>query len=102
MSTIFISHPFSSDPAGNASLVARIARRLALQGHLPLAPHLLFPHFLDETVERHLAMKLCLELVAIADEVRVYGRMTPGMELEIQEALRLGIHVESERKMRVI
>ena len=98
MPRIFISHSFSSNPETNRSSVARIARRLALEGHLPLAPQLLFPHFIDETTERHLAMKLSLELLALADEVRFFGRITPGMELEIQEAASLGIPVIGERK----
>ncbi len=102
IATVFISHAFSADPKSNRSLVARIARRLALQGHLPLAPQLLFPHFIDEATERHIAMKLSLELLALADEVRTFGRITPGMALEIQEAFTLGIPVTSERRIHEI
>jgi len=54
---------------------------------------LLFPQFLDETTERDLALQLCLRLVALADEVRVYGDVTAGMRLEIDEAHGLGIPV---------
>lgn len=91
--TIFISHPFSSSPEGNCSRVAKVARRLALEGHLPIAPAIYFPAFLEEATERSLAMKLCLQLVALADEVRVYGEPSEGMRLEIAEAERLGIPV---------
>jgi hypothetical protein len=93
ISTIFISHPYSSSPKWNCLQVAKIARRLALEGHLPLAPQLMLPHFVDEFVERDLALKLCLGLVALADEVRVYDEPSEGMRLEIAEAERLGIPV---------
>lgn len=90
---MYISHAFSSNPVGNRDAVARIARGLVYAGHLPLAPQLLFPQFLDETTERDLALQLCLRLVALADEVRVYGDVTAGMRLEIDEAHGLGIPV---------
>ena len=93
MSTVFVSHPFSSSPRWNCSQVAKIARRLALEGHLPLAPQLLLPHFINENVERDFALKLCLRLVALSDEVRVYDELSEGMRLEIAEAERLGIPV---------
>jgi hypothetical protein len=97
MSVVFVSHPYSSDPAANRKRVAAIARRLALAGHLPLPPQLLFPHFIDEHTERDLALKLCLELLALVDQVRVYGEFSEGMRLEIREAERLGIPVIRER-----
>lgn len=93
MATIFVSHSFSSNPGANCALVARITRRLALDGHVPLAPQIYLPRFVDEGTERELALKLCLQLVALADEVRVYGEVSDGMLLEITEAERLGIPV---------
>ena len=96
MSVVYISHAYSSDPAGNRVRVARIARELALQGHVPLAPHLLFPSFIDEAGERDLAVKLCIELVGRADEVHTYGEVSEGMRLEVEEAERLGIPVIGE------
>jgi len=71
MTTVFISHPFSSSPKRNCSQVARIARRLAVDHHLPLPPQVLFPHFIDEAMEREFALRLCLKLVAVANELRV-------------------------------
>jgi hypothetical protein len=98
IAAVFISHAFSSSPEANRDLVARIARRLALAGHLPLAPQLLFPHFIDETTERHIAMKLSLELLALANEIRLYGPISPGMAVELEEAFSLGIPIGSERR----
>ena len=93
MSVIFVSHPFASDPVRHARRVAGIARELALAGHLPLTPQLYLPAFIDEVTERDLALRLCMRLVALSDEVRVYGEPSEGMRLEIAEARRLGITV---------
>jgi dienelactone hydrolase len=93
MSRIFISHPYSGDPDRNHSRVRRIARLLALEGHLPLAPHIYVPQFIDEASERDVALGICLGLVRLSDEVRVYGEPSDGMRREIAEAVRLGIPI---------
>lgn len=93
MATVFISHPFSSNPDGSGVAVAAIARRLALDGHLPLAPQIYLPQFILEKDERVLTLWLCLRLVALSDEIRVYGEPSAGMHLEIAEARRLGVAV---------
>ena len=60
---------------------------------MPLVAHLLFGQFIDERTERVIAMSLCLRLVAMDDEMHVYGEPTEGMQMEIAEAERLGIPV---------
>jgi len=60
---------------------------------VPIAPQLFLPQFLQETVERELALRLCLRLVGLSDAVYAYGEPTEGMRLEIAEAERLGIPV---------
>ncbi len=94
MDIVFISHPFSSNPDWNKGRVAEIARGLALEGKLPLAPQIYLPAFVREASERDLALRLCLQLVAFADEVRVYGEPSEGMRMEIAEANRLGVPVK--------
>jgi hypothetical protein len=90
---VYICHAFRSDPRGNAERVRRICEQLK-HDCVPLAPHLLLPGFIDEATERDLALRHCLQLVAAADEVRVFGaELTAGMQLEIAEAHRLGIPV---------
>ena len=78
---------------GNKSRALAISRELILEGHLPLAPQIYLPQIVDESTERGIALKLCLALVALSDEVRIYGEPTEGMRLEIAEARRLGIPV---------
>jgi hypothetical protein len=90
---VFVSYPFSSNPTGNSAAVAVIARAIVLAGDLPLAPHCYLPTLVDERSERALALQLCLALLELCDEVRVYGEPSDGMKLEIAEAYRLGIPV---------
>jgi hypothetical protein len=90
---VFISHAYASDPTRNAIRVVKISRALARSGALPVAPQIYLPQFVDETTERDLALRLCLGLVALSNEVRVYGEPSAGMRLEIAEAYRLGIPV---------
>ncbi len=89
---VYVCHPFAADPAGNVERVRRICEALKHEC-VPLAPHLLLPTYIDEATERPLALAHCLRLVAAADEVRVFGAPTEGMQLEIAEAQRLGIPV---------
>ena len=93
MRTVFISHAFSADVELNSRRVLAIARACVREGLLPLAPQIYFPQFIDESTERDLALRLCLSLVGLADEVRVYGRLSPGMIVEVEHARRLGIAV---------
>ena len=92
MKIIYICHKFRGDPAGNAERVRRICAALK-RDSVPLAPQLMLPAFIDESTERELAIAHCLRLVAVADEVRVYGEPTEGMLLEIAEARRFGIPI---------
>ena len=96
MKAVFVSHAFSADPEGNVARVRLIARDIALQGDIPLAPHLFLPAIVDEPTERRLAIALCRELVSLADEVRIFGEPSAGMLVEIAEAERLGIPIIRE------
>jgi hypothetical protein len=93
VATIYICHPFSLNPEKNRPVIARLARRLALLDHLPLAPQIYLPQFLDEAMERGVALRMCLRIAALAQEVRGYSEPSEGMRLEIAEARRLGIPV---------
>jgi hypothetical protein len=90
---VFICYPFSCDPVESQAQVAAIARQVSSEGYLPIPPQIVLPKFIDEATVRDLALKLCLALVALSDEVRVFGEPSAGMRLEIAEAHRLGISV---------
>jgi len=94
---VYVCHPFSDGPAANIGHVQRISRGLIADGVLPIAPHLYLPQLVDEATQRERALNLCVELLGTCDEVRVFGgRITPGMERELQYATRVGIPVRFE------
>ena len=91
---IYVCHPFADDPEGNAGRVRALCQVLVECGVLPVAPQIYLPQFIDEATHRDRALQLCLGLLDVCDEVRVYsGRITSGMRLEIEHAEALGIPV---------
>ena len=103
VSTIFVCSPYrpqSREPAvARDQLVSNIEQaKMACQlivklGFLPLALHLYFTGFLDDTVaqEREKGMELGQKWVALSDEVWVFGEeITEGMSREIAYAKELG------------
>ena len=91
---IYVAHPYSDDVVANVERVRTICRAVVEEGHVPIAPHLYLPAFVDETTERDLALRLCTELVGCCDALWFYGtRISPGMEREISAAQARGIPV---------
>ncbi len=96
---VFVCSAYRSPtPAGRDENVRRalaVCRALSLEGHVPVAPHAFNTRFLDDDVpeEREIGLRQSAAMVALADEVRVYGEPTEGMRREIAEAERLGIPV---------
>ncbi len=96
---IYVCHPYANDPPRNVERVRGICRQLVAVGYLPIAPHLYLPAFIDEATERELALSLCLELVDLSDELRVFGTdLTIGMGREIQHAKQRGIPIQYDRR----
>ena len=57
---VYICSPYSGDIAANTEKAKRYCR-FAVDNHaIPIAPHLLFPQFMNEETERDLAMLLQL------------------------------------------
>jgi hypothetical protein len=64
------------------------------QGSAPIAPHLLYPQFLNDAVplERKAGIRMGLRILTSCKELWVCGsHVSKGMEKEIAEAKRLGI-----------
>ena len=67
----------------------RYSRFAVDKGYIPIAPHLLFPQFLDDTnpPERELGLFFGNALMSKCAEVWVFGsRISAGMESEIKRA----------------
>jgi hypothetical protein len=68
--------------------------------YVPLAPHLLLLHYLNEETERELALLHGLALLRGADELWIVSDViSEGMQGEIEEAKRLGIPVRDMREL---
>ncbi|HIU77587.1 MAG TPA: hypothetical protein IAC62_16990 [Candidatus Pelethocola excrementipullorum] len=95
MKKVFISSPFRGDVEGNTKKARAYSRVAYEEGCIPVAPHLLFPQFLNENDERERASGIAmgLELLFDCDEVWVFGAATEGMEQEIRFAIEHGKHV---------
>lgn len=92
---IYICSPLRGDYETNISNAKDYCREVALQGDIPIAPHIYFTQFLDDSIpsEREIGLKYGLELVGLCDKVYVYGEPSEGMKAEIKLAEQLGIEV---------
>lgn len=71
---------------------------------IPIAPHLLFTQFLDDTKpnERSIGLEAGIALLDMCDEIWVYGLVNPseGMAAEIEYAKEYGIPIVDGFKMK--
>ena len=85
--TVYICSPYSGDTKTNTARTREYCRFAVDEGHVPVAPHLMFPQFMDEEKERELALQMDLVLLEKCDELWVFGKtMTSGMKAEIAYA----------------
>lgn len=91
---VYICSPFSGDVPGNTKKAIRYSR-FAVDSHaIPIAPHLLFPLFMDEETERDLAMFMDMVILGRCEELWVFGgTVSVGMKAEIDKAKRKNMTV---------
>ena len=91
---VYICSPFSGDISGNIDKAKKYSRFAVDQKAIPLAPHLLFPQFMDEDTERELAVFMDMVLLGRCKEVWVFGsHISDGMAAEIEKAKRKQIRI---------
>ena len=86
---VYICSPYSGDVERNVKAAQGYCRHAVDKGCIPIAPHLLFPQFLqeDKPRERMLGLLFGNALMSKCAEVWVFGsHITPGMEVEIKRA----------------
>lgn len=86
---VYICSPYAGDVKANVDAARRYCRFAVEQGYIPVAPHLLFPQFLNEEnpKERQLGLFFGNALMSKCSEVWVFGdHISPGMEAEIRRA----------------
>ena len=90
---VYICSPYSGDVEASATLAQEFCR-VAIERHkIPVAPHLLFPQFLNDSDphQRELAMFMNRILLGRMHVIWVYAdRITAGMRQEIEWAYRQG------------
>ena len=86
---VYICSPFSGDVEKNVAAAQGYSRFAVDKGYIPIAPHLLFPQFLNDSnpKERQLGLFFGNALMSKCAEVWVFGsRISSGMETEIKRA----------------
>lgn len=86
---VYICSPYSGDVERNIKKARSFCRFALEQNCIPIAPHLLFPQFMDDDKpkERELAMFMNIVLMGKCSEVWVLGDIiSSGMAREIEKA----------------
>ena len=86
---VYICSPYSGDVEANVKAAREYCRLAVDKGYIPVAPHLLYPQFMDDNdpAERKLGMSFGNALMDSCSELWVCGdRLSPGMEAEFDRA----------------
>lgn len=97
MKKVYICSPCRGDYTNNIQRAKEYSRTAAMQGCIPITPHIYLTQFMDDAVpaERELALSFGRELVLLCDELWAFGldKPTEGMAAEIELAQQAGIPV---------
>ena len=93
---VYICSPYAGDVEGNIKRAGKYCRFAIDKGYIPIAPHLLFPQFLDDNnpKERELGLHMGEILLTKCKELWCFGdRISEGMKREIEAAKRHRIFI---------
>jgi hypothetical protein len=93
---VYIASPFAGDIELNIGNAKRFCQYAVSRGTIPLAPHLHYPQFLDDSdpKSRKLGLAFALTLLERCDELWVFGdTISRGMKAEISAAGRGNIPI---------
>jgi len=99
MNMIYICSAYAGEVGRNITKAKYYCKFAVRQGVTPLAPHLLFPQFLDDgkEAERRLGLEFAITLLDRCDELWVFvtaGRVSNGMAAEIAYAKKYKIPIK--------
>jgi hypothetical protein len=83
---IFVCSPYAGNTLENIKRAKRYCKYVLACGHAPIAPHLFFPLFLDDTspTERSMGLNAGLAWLEVCQELWVFdSKPSPGMTMEI-------------------
>ena len=93
---VYVASPFAGDTVHNISMAKKYCQFVVSNNAIPLAPHLLYPQFMDDgdKTERELGLFFALVLLGKCDELWVFGNIiSNGMAKEIAKAEKRGIPI---------
>ena len=88
------TRPYAGEIEKNVTAARKYSRFAVDSGFIPIAPHLLFPQFLNDNdpEQRILGITLGVEQMKVCDEIWIFGgRISNGMAFELEQAKELGI-----------
>ena len=86
---VYVCSPYAGDTEQNVVNARTYCRHVVKNGGIPVAPHLLFPQFMNDSnvQERELALFMNMALLSKCAELWVFGdRISKGMAAEIRKA----------------
>jgi len=93
---VCIASPYAGETEVNISRAKEYCRFAVSKGVIPLAPHLLYPQFMDDGDEdqRILGLRFAISLLCRCDELWVFGeKVSAGMAKEIEKAEKRGMRI---------
>ena len=93
---VYICSPFAGDVAKNIENAKQFCRFAVKQGAIPLAPHLHYPQFLDDSdpAQRKDGLWFAIILLYKCDELWCFGHhFSEGMKRELDKARKKGIPI---------
>ena len=93
---VYIASPYAGETEDNISRAKGYCRFAVSKGVIPLAPHLLYPQFMDDGDEdqRILGLRFAIALLCRCDELWVFGeKVSAGMAKEIEKAEKRGMRI---------
>ena len=93
-SLVYIASPYAGDTVHNINRALRYCRFAVSESCIPLAPHVHYPQFMDDSdkEERELGLCFALALLEKCDAIWVFGdKISEGMTREITFAKKHGI-----------
>lgn len=93
---VYIASTFSGDTERNTKRARGYCRFAVSKNCIPLAPHLHYPQFMDDTDkdEREMGLFFALVLLGFCEELWVFGTISKGMKREITKAKKRAIPIK--------
>ena len=95
---VYICSPYAGEPERNTRLAREYCRFAVTRNCIPIAPHLLFPQFMEDSdpEQRRLGLFFGLVLQSKCKEMWVFGQAAPG-NLSAPVNITKGMAVELEK-----